>query len=167
MFSLFSRIYRNVVNSPGKIILSDDKGEYSNECFWDLSSRTFSYLAAHGIGRESVVLIHLPRGAEAVMALFGVFRACAVAVILEEGGKEEWNTNVGLGITPDMVIDRAVLEEIRHSKSLDGYNIPELHDLAFIAFTTGTTGAQKAVMHEYGTIERYLAVYDEEVKYRG
>jgi len=164
MFSLFSRIYKNVVNSPEKIILSDDQGEYSNEYFWNLSSRVFSYLSTQGIGRESVVLVHLPRGAEAVIALFGVFRAGAVAVVLEENGKEEWYANVESGITPDVIIDRAVLEEIRCLDPIDGYHIPDLHDLAFIAFTTGTTGRQKAVMHEYGTIERYLTIYDEEVK---
>jgi len=167
MFSLFSRIYKNVVNSPENVVLSDDKGEYSNEYIWDLSSKTYSYLSAKGIGREKIVLIHLPRGAEIVMVLSGVFRAGAAAVVLEEEGKEEWNANIDSGITPDVIIDRAVLEEIRCLEPAEGYNIPDLHDLAFIAFTTGTTGKQKAVMHEYGTIERYLTINDAEVKLYG
>lgn len=86
--SLSQRIENNVKRAPDKVILSDGEGEYTNRQMWNCSSRVYAYLKARGTWKEKVVLIHLPRGAEAVMVMLGVFRAGGAVVVLEDwGGK--------------------------------------------------------------------------------
>ena len=51
----------------------------------DRSGRVYAWLKAKGIGREQTVLINLPRGADAFMAVIGVLRAGAVYTLTEAG----------------------------------------------------------------------------------
>jgi len=158
--SFIQRIEENVISSPGKLILSDEIGEYTNLQMWELSSRVYAYLCAQSIGREDVVLVHLPRGAEAVMVQLGVFRAGSACVVLEDWGANSWVDFVQQDVRPRIVIDKEVMKTIRATPPMKGYRTPDLHDLAYIAYTTGTTGEKKGVMHEYGTFERYMTAED-------
>jgi len=160
MLTLIERIFENVTKSGDRIILSDSDGEYTNRELWDVSARTYSYLAGLGIGREDIVLVHLPRNARTIMVLMGIFKAGAAAVVLETDGKKEWEDNVFSNISPRLTIDRTVMETIMNCTPLDGFRKAGLHDLAYIAFTTGSTGRQKGVMHEYGTLEKFLESSD-------
>lgn len=153
--SLLERIEHNVTSTPDKIILSDEKGDYSNRQMWQVSGQVYAYLLQQEIGQEDVVLIHLPRGAEAVMAMVGVFRTGAAVVILEDWGANAWVDFVRKDVKPRITINDETMKIIRQMQPADGYITPDLHDLAYIAYTTGTTGQSKGVMHEYGTIERY------------
>lgn len=157
------RIENNVKRAPNKIILSDGEGDYTNSQMWDCSSRVYAYLIAKGIGKENVVLIHLPRSAEAVMVMVGVFRAGAALVILEDIGPNEWVDFVKKETKPDLVIDSLAMQAIRACAPNDGYVIPDMHDLAYIAYTTGTTGLSKGVLLEYGIFEQYF-IYDEQTQ---
>lgn len=154
--TLLERIEHNVTSTPDKIILSDEKGDYSYRQMWQVSGQVYAYLLQQEIGQEDVVLIHLPRGAEAVMAMVGVFRTGAAVVILEDWGANAWVDFVRQDVKPRITINDETMKIIRQMQPADGYITPDLHDLAYIAYTTGTTGESKGVMHEYGTIERYI-----------
>lgn len=149
------RIENNKNKSPDKIILSDAYGEYTNQQLWDESGRVYAYLLEQGVGREDVVLVHLPRCAEAVMVLIGVLRVGAAAVVMEDWGENAWVDYVKNDVAPRITIKGENMALIRKMKPKEGYRLPDLHDLAYIVYTTGTTGQSKGVMHEYGTIERY------------
>lgn len=149
------RIEKNVLADPERIILSDEWGEYTHRQLWELSGRVYAWLTKQGIGREDVVLVHLPRGAEAVMVMVGVYRAGAAVSVLEDRGENPWVDYVRGDLSPRLIIDAVALNEIKKTEPMEGYRLPDLHDLAYIAYTTGTTGQNKGVMQEYGTIERY------------
>lgn len=155
MPGFIQRIYDNVVNFPDKVILSDGSGEYTNRQLWEVSSRVFAHLTAKGIGREDVVMVHLPRGAEAMMAAIGVFRAGAAVIVMDEGISQELIDSTCRDVHPAYTIDRVVMKTIGQEAPKDGFVVPDLHDLAYFAYTSGTSGRRKVVMQEYGTIERY------------
>jgi len=156
------RIEANVKRSPDKVILSDEYGNYTNAQMWECSSKTYSYLVDRGIGKESIVLIHLPRGAQAIMAMIGVFRVGATVVMLEDWGENEWVDFVKKETNPKLIIETTLFNTIQNYQPKDGYAIPDKHDLAYISYTTGTTGKSKGVMQEYGIIEQYFTS-DEDV----
>jgi len=158
--SLIQRIESNCRISPDRVILSDGNGEYTNSCVWELSGRVFAYLLQKGVGREDIVLVHLPRGGEAVMVMTGVFRAGAAVLVIEDCGPNDWTDSVIREVCPRITIDARTMDEIRRLAPAESYRIPELHDLAFIVYTTGTTGLSKGVMHEYGTLERSIETYE-------
>jgi len=155
VISFIQRIRRNVEGSPDKIILSDGRGEYTNRQLWELSSRVYAHLCGGGIGREDVVMLRLPRGAEAVMVAVGVWRAGAAVIVMDEGLPEELFDSTCREVSPACTIDSAVMGSIALEEPLDGFVLPDLHDLAYIAYTSGTSAQRKGVLQEYGTIERY------------
>lgn len=156
--TIIERIYNNVTGSPARIILSDEHGEYSNRDVWDFSSRVYAYLLAHDVGKESIVLVSLPRSATSVMVMLGVIRAGAAVVMSEDWGgsqSKEWREYVAGEVKPAIVVDQRLMDVMMECRPKDGFVIPDLHDLAYITYTTGTTGKRKGVMLEHGTIERY------------
>ena len=50
----------------------------------ELSARVYGWLALHGIGKEDIVIIRLPRDARPFIAMLGVWKAGAAFVLLEE-----------------------------------------------------------------------------------
>ena len=152
-------ISANYTKHPEKVVLSDEWGEYNWTEVWNVSGRVYAYLKARGIGREEVVMIHLPRGARAVMVAVGVLRAGAAVTIVEGSG--EFYEYVRKDMTCRLEVDDAVLADMLACSPLDGYEETDAHDLAYITYTTGTTGRRKGVMHEYGTLDRYLPTGDD------
>lgn len=123
----------------------------------ELSGRVYRYLKERGIGREDVVCVMLPRGAEPFIAMMGVWKAGAAFVALEEGYPAERVSFIQKDCGCRLVIDFAVWQEIQCLEPLPGYEPVEDHDAAFAVYTSGSTGNPKGVMHEYGNIDRIAA----------
>ena len=123
----------------------------------EFSGRVYHYLKEHGIGREDVVCILLPRGVESFIAMMGVWKAGAAFVALEEGYPAERVAFIQKDCGCRLVIDFAVWQEIQCLEPLSGFESVEDHDAAFAVYTSGSTGNPKGVMHEYGNIDRIAA----------
>lgn len=120
---------------------------------YHLSGKVYSYLHKNDIGKEDVVMITLPRGAMPIVALFGVWRAGAAFVMLENDYPEKKKEYIKQNANCMLIIDRERFNEMMQCDTLSGYEKSDLHDLAYIVYTSGTTGDPKGAMHEYGTIE--------------
>ena len=152
-------VAENAVKYKDKVILADDTvkgitfGQYNA-----LAGRVYAYLKKNGIGREDFVLICLPRGVQPLIALYGVWRAGAAFVIVEDNYAPERIEFIKKDCGCKIVIDARAWEEIQHLDPLEGSEPVDKKDAAFAVYTSGTTGNPKGVLHEYGNLDRmYLS----------
>ena len=123
------------------------------------SGKVYRYLTEHGIGREDVVMIFLPRGARPFITIVGVWKAGAAYVMLETDYPAEKLEFIKHDTNCKLIIDESVFEEMMQGDVLQGYKVADPHDLSYIIYTSGTTGNPKGVMHEYGTIGMDIATW--------
>ena len=166
-FEEFDKLRRN---KPDKVVLSDGPKETDLTVaqLHDISARVYRYLVEHNIGKEDMVNIFLPRGCVALACLFGVWKAGAAAVILEDDYPSERVSFIRKDCDCKLVIDKEVWESILNTEPLDGHEPLERHAAAFAVYTSGTTGNPKGVLHEYGQIATcyFTTSWDGEPLYR-
>ena len=120
---------------------------------WELSGKIYSYLKAQGIGAEDVVMYCLPRGIELYACITGTMRAGAAFVMAETGTDSERTAFIREDSGCKLYVDEEKMEEILRLEPLEGYEPINLHNLLYIAYTSGTTGHPKGVLHEYGSLD--------------
>ena len=123
------------------------------------SGKVYRYLTEHGIGREDVVMIFLPRGARPFITIVGVWKAGAAYVMPETDYPAEKLEFIKHDTNCKLIIDESVFEEMMQGDVLQGYKVADPHDLSYIIYTSGTTDNPKGVMHEYGTIGMDIATW--------
>lgn len=120
---------------------------------WEISGKIYAYLKAHNIGQEDVVMYHLPRGIELYACMTGTMRAGAAFVMAETGTDFERTAFIREDSGCKLYVDEKCMAEIRGLQPLEGYEPINLHNLLYIAYTSGTTGHPKGVLHEYGSLD--------------
>ncbi len=145
------------------------------------SRRLSHYLAEAGVGKESRVGIHLRRSPEVLIGLLGVLRAGAAYVPLEAGLPQqrleymlsdsgvEWvlteselMAGLPLGGVDVVVMDDAStdpdwLAEFGTEAPHQLEAAPTADTLAYILYTSGSTGQPKGVMVEHRGLTNYLS----------
>ncbi len=122
----------------------------------DMSGRVYAYLRAHGVGRESFVLLNLPRGVMPIIGMIGVWRAGAAWALVEDTYAPERIAYIRKDCGCVVELSAANWDEIMHTSPLNGHVTPDPHDAAYAIYTSGTTGNPKGVLHEYGNLERAI-----------
>lgn len=142
-------------NEPNKIALVDGGGavSYTYSQIDYLSGKVYGYLKEKGIGKEDFVAICLPRSAQPVIAMLGVWKAGAAFVMLEEHYAPERTDYIIKDCSCRLILDGAVWEEIQNTPSLPGHETVGEHDAALAIYTSGSTGNPKGVLHEFGSID--------------
>ena len=120
---------------------------------WELSGKIYAYLKSQGIGAEDVVMYHLPRGIELYACMTGTMRAGAAFVMAETGADAERTAFIREDSGCSLYVDEECMKGILALEPLDGYESINLHNLLYIAYTSGTTGHPKGVLHEYGSLD--------------
>ena len=126
---------------------------------WECSGRVYRFLRQKGIGKENAVMIALPRGNDPVVALIGIWRAGAAAVMLEADYEPERMEYIQQDAGCVLKIDEVLFSGIMAGSALEGYEETSLHDLAYLIYTSGTTGNPKGVMQEFGTLEMCIRLH--------
>lgn len=153
--TFIEKVVDNCINYPNEIAIIDiGIGKHiTYRELNHLSGKVYSYLHNKNIGKEDVVMIVLPRGVMPIIVLLGVWRAGATAIMLETDYPEKKREYIKNNAKCKLVVDPTIFSKMMQFDTLTGYKNVNLHDLAYIVYTSGTTGDPKGVMHEYGTLE--------------
>ena len=131
----------------------------------EVTSKVYAYLANKGIGRESFVMIDLPRGIDVTAVFIGVWRAGAAYVPVEEGMPAEKKEYVYKDLGCSLLLDSKEYEQILATPGREGYAETGRHDACYAIYTSGTTGKPKGVIQEYGILEKSVSHYRYDGKY--
>ncbi|MCR5490840.1 MAG: AMP-binding protein [Bacilli bacterium] len=122
----------------------------------DMSGRIYAYLKNHGIGKESFVLIDLPRGVLPIIAMIGIWKAGAAWALVEDTYAPERIEYIRKDCGCKLEISGSNWDEIMKTEPIPGFEPLEPHAAAYAIYTSGTTGNPKGVLHEYGNLERAI-----------
>lgn len=159
--NIFER-YNVLLNEcPDHVILSEGPAETDMTVQeLDLSSaKVYRYLKDKGFGKEDMICILLPRGTAVAVALFGIWKAGAAAVIIEDHDPVERIEYIEKDCNCAFVLDVKAWEEIQRCEPLEGHEPLDPRAAAFAVYTSGTSGNPKGILHEYGRIPITFASY--------
>ena len=152
MESILSLLERYTAENPSAAILFDDahaKGVTYAQ-FDEMTGRVYAYLKQHGVGRETFVLINLPRGILPIAAMIGVWKAGAAWALVEDTYAPERIAYIREDCWCVAELNASVWDEVMNTEPQKGYVEADPHDAAYAIYTSGTTGNPKGVLHEYG-----------------
>ncbi|MBD2095649.1 amino acid adenylation domain-containing protein [Trichocoleus sp. FACHB-591] len=150
------------------------------------SNQLAHYLRSHGIQSQDVVAIYGDRCAALVLALLGIWKASAAFLVLDPSypvgalrdrlqiARPQGWIQIGANMPDEL---QAVVQELSCRCELDlsarsaiehclqdyssgnpGIEV-KAHDLAYVTFTSGTTGEPKAVLGEHAPLSHFLQWY--------
>jgi uncharacterized protein (TIGR02172 family) len=148
------RLEQYVRQTPDRIaVICEPEERLTFRELWCLSGRIYAWLKEKGIGKEDVVMYCLPRGVFLYACIVGTMRSGAAFVLAETENKDERTAFVRENSGCRLFADEKCVQEILGCQPLEGYEPVQLHNLSYIAYTSGTTGHPKGVMHEYGSLD--------------
>ena len=109
----------------------------TNKELWELSGRIYAWLKSKGIDAEDVVMYNLPRGIELYACILGTLRAGAAFVLTETNNNSKRTEFIKHDCNCKLYFNEDCWKEIINTDSLDGYEPVNLHNLCYIAYTSG------------------------------
>ncbi|TCP59138.1 amino acid adenylation domain-containing protein [Tumebacillus sp. BK434] len=180
-------VIEQVKRVPNHVAIIDGKRSWTYEQLHYISNGMAADLLGHGIGRDSVVAIYADRSAELVAAMLAVLKIGAAFVILdatypaariiqylEEAAPQGWiSLRPGEDVPAELrsyVQGQAYLCQMEINDALvmnklmaPLMELPVLElsasDVAYIAFTSGTTGTPKAICGTHAPVSHFLNWY--------
>lgn len=132
-----------------------------------LSDRVAGSLRQAGVGREQVVGLYLPRGAQMLIAMLACFKAGAAYLPLDPqqpplrlaGIIDDARPALLLhleGLLPDTSVDTLCWSQASIGPVFDTPVQGTAQDLAYVLYTSGTSGKPKGVQIEQGQLRHYV-----------
>lgn len=165
-----SVMFRNeVARNPDSIAVESDAGAWSYTELAARVDRLASSLQRRGVAAESLVAIRAARLVDLVTAMLGVLASGGAFVVIDPREPAERAKQILGDAFPDLALGDAALHPLCPEVPFlpigiaDALELPPVatrtfseSDLAYVAFTSGSTGARKGVAIERGSLSRYI-----------
>jgi len=172
----------SVQRGDGGTAVVDRHGAWTYRDLEDRGCRLAHRLRRCGIGRDDTVAVYGHRSAPFVAAILGVLKSGAAFVVLDpahpagrlidclrQADPKGW-IEIGDAGAPDPELERYLaarpwawrLRLSRRCEELDGETdqgplpVVDPHDLAYVAFTSGTTGGVKGILGTHAPVAHFL-----------
>ncbi|GAB94934.1 amino acid adenylation domain-containing protein [Kineosphaera limosa] len=146
--SLVDLLRATAASVPERTALVDETGSMTFADLWEAVTAQAAALVQDGVEPGDLVTIELPRGNDVVVAIFAVFAARAAYVPIDAGLPDARRaalreaSGARYAITGDAPVTRLAPPIDRPRVEPGGYGHD---DLAYVMFTSGSTGAPKGV----------------------
>lgn len=161
---------KQVQATPDLIALEDEKETYTYQQLHDKAAALADRLRGHGVGRDSLVGVLLPRSANYVIACLAALRAGGAFLVLELAYPADLladvledaqptvvvtiSAEIGKikGSTPLVVLDEEDTATNGQSHETELQPLPhdtDLDRLCFVAYSSGTTGKPKGIANPH------------------
>ncbi|MEK7654185.1 MAG: amino acid adenylation domain-containing protein [Patescibacteria group bacterium] len=136
------------VVSGDKQVTFGELEKYSNQLAW--------YLKSKGVQRGDRVVFQLNKSIEAIAVLLAILKADGIYVPLNLNLPSERSEVIIKDASPKILITHAMLEQEREQISKQSVTTPtfanDSNDIAYILYTSGSTGIPKGVMITHANI---------------
>ncbi|MER5886569.1 amino acid adenylation domain-containing protein [Streptomyces sp. NPDC001941] len=177
--SALARIVERARTTPDAVALVADGAEVSYRALLARAGAMAGHLRAVGVGRESLVGVHLPRSADLVVAVLATWlaggayvpldpeypRARLEHVIGDSGLQVVVSTRDGAAEVADDRIQVLLADALPDAgdAELADAPLPALADLAYVIYTSGSTGLPKGVQLEHAQFANFCDAMDDRV----
>lgn len=177
---LSALFHRQVKVTPDAVALEDEKTTYTYAELEQKVDDLAHTLRGHGVKRDSLVGVLLPRSADYIIACLAALRAGGAFLVLELAYPPELLSDVIDDANPAVVvtyraevgkikegIPLVVVDEQEKSSSEDTNGVAplpaedDLDRLAFVAYSSGTTGQPKGISNPHAA-----AVYSYDLRFQ-
>jgi amino acid adenylation domain-containing protein len=165
--------------TPDAIAIVAGERRMSYRQLADDANRMAHWLVSQGVGRGDLVALSLPRSAELLVAMLAVWQAGGAYLPLEPEWPEARRHAVLADAGPVLVLlaDAGALNQELPCRAvaLDGMNLnvfdasapgvaASFSDVAYVLYTSGSTGQPKGAVIEHGALLNYVAAVSSELQ---
>lgn len=171
--NVIQSISHNVKVYKDKVAIVDDGMQLTYHDIDVMSNKVCKYLTDKSIGKENVVAVYMDRSYAAVITVVGILKAGAaflpidtktpvkranfMAEISEAKCVMKDNSLAMEELTIQAVDIHDVLRDVTIPEDYEVHNVIEDHLLAYVLFTSGSTGLPKGAMVEHGGMNNHLS----------